>query len=438
MPDKRKSSFIGRMIHRLSSSSKASDEENNRASVEQYNKAQEEQPGSSNNAGDKRIKQEENFEQFSHAEERSESNPPPSYSEIADSQPYTIPSATDLSIGTPSSIQNISKETPEPQPEQQQKSNTQTRPNILRGRKLPFCEPCQQARKASNFQARFTALFDPLHCAACGYKHSAILFSEEQRKVPDSCRICIAHQGYCSVCPHLRFTLADVRRWIENPPQEGGKDGLIKMRCQDKACPFSAEVSISFPGVKSAIEIQWNVSKMGKEGSFWSRCTAKLQDLHQVYPGAFCPHLQTTSYRVARWELLNSTLYSHTFPCAACYTIVTCDPEAEHSSAWCRSPIRSRCRFNITWAEPAKKEWIQRLNPDSYKHFSDQDTKNITWCDDRTCATTFELLRHSSLQDIAVTRDGREKKMSGLDSCVNLELWDRRVDGEIRRLLGLE
>lgn len=39
------------------------------------------------------------------------------------------------------------------------------------------------------------------------------------------------------------------------------------------------------------------------------------------------------------------------------------------------------------------RAWQTMLDPHSYGHFADADTKNITWCDDRSCPTSFELMQ---------------------------------------------
>lgn len=46
--------------------------------------------------------------------------------------------------------------------------------------------------------------------------------------------------------------------------------------------------------------------------------------------------------------------------------------------------------------------WVRQLNPESYGHFANLDTKYITWCDDHKCATTFRCIRRDSFMDMAL------------------------------------
>jgi hypothetical protein len=74
---------------------------------------------------------------------------------------------------------------------------------------------------------------DRLYCAGCQSEHPALLFSYSSRKAEP--RFCISHQGYYTVCPHLRFSLADIKAW-----RTGAQD--VTIQCENGSCPCPGAV----------------------------------------------------------------------------------------------------------------------------------------------------------------------------------------------------
>lgn len=275
---------------------------------------------------------------------------------------------------------------PTEEPHGQSQSTTTT--TTTAAKRPSFCEPCQQARAAPDFAARVAAFFNLLHCARCNTDHAAIFFSKSQRSAPDSSRICIGHEGHCVVCPHLKFSFADVQRWRFEPADEDG----LEIRCQEPSCPFrDAGIVHTDSGLRSQILIEWTASpNLNGTGTFWDRYVAKLQELHKSYPAAFCPHVQTSLLPIS------DTV------CLPCHTGFHCDARAElpnkNPNRYHPPPISQFSQLVTHHDRPTPGRWIKFLDPDSYGHFADQDTKHITWCDDHGCTTTFRLFQSVSLQ----------------------------------------
>ncbi|KAM4061002.1 hypothetical protein HRG_010087 [Hirsutella rhossiliensis] len=276
------------------------------------------------------------------------------------------------------------------------------------GKRPSFCEPCRQARAAPNYAARVGALLDMLYCSACQEMHAAFFFSESQRKESGLSRKCISHQGYCTVCPHVRVSLADVRDLVQS------KDGSHTLRCEDPLCPvLDAKILCEAgPGVGAArdtVSIEWSASlDEDTTGTFWERCLAKLQRLHESCPVVFCPHLQTTPSRLCRLDRFEDCkhLYlpgSRRLLCRVCDAAIYLDSRAEDPELTnCKSGKQAHVPIRLHWQVFIRRHgvaeklagWLETLDPDSYGHFADQETKHITWCDERGCATTFEGLQN--------------------------------------------
>ncbi|KAH8684031.1 hypothetical protein BGZ61DRAFT_455538 [Ilyonectria robusta] len=145
------------------------------------------------------------------------------------------------------------------------------------------------------------------------------------------------------------------------------------------------------------IAIQWNTAldDASRSSTFEDRCFARLHAMHRSFPALFCPHLQTTpgslSYHRTRDHKNMDGKWA--WYCATCFTRITCDSSAEDAKQ-----ISSCCIMQLPYDDEKKMStWVRALDPESYGHFSDQDTKHITWCDDRFCITTRELRQFSEL-----------------------------------------
>lgn len=281
-------------------------------------------------------------------------------------------------------------------------------------KKPSLCLPCQQARSAPDFLSRTTRLLDPLHCSACHEDHSAVLFSQAQRQAPDASRICIGHEGHYTVCPHLKLTFKNIVRWL--------RDGRTsRILCLEPSCPFGdARVNFNVKPHGHTIQAIWDAEPHEAiASSFQSRCAAKLQYLYQLYPNAFCPHLQVSPDSFARESenaILNNTSVPLTWGmpelCHRCGDRYRCDPRA----AWLKlagmrvegrkaKTIEKLGWLHVGGDQATSASWISRLDPESYGHFGDEATKHFTWCDDRTCSTTYEMCRWESLVEVISASD---------------------------------
>ncbi|KPM42906.1 hypothetical protein AK830_g3631 [Neonectria ditissima] len=128
-------------------------------------------------------------------------------------QPRPIPHGHDELQAVPAGIDASEKSGPSNQspvsPEAQSESEVQGDPGSRRR-----CQPCQQARASPDYPHRILALLDPLYCAGCRSEQPSIFFSYSSRgNKSNASRLCIGHEGYITVCPHLKFSLADVDSW---------------------------------------------------------------------------------------------------------------------------------------------------------------------------------------------------------------------------------
>jgi hypothetical protein len=93
--------------------------------------------------------------------------------------------------------------------------------------------------------------------------------------------------------------------------------------------------------------------------------------------------------------------------------------------------VDASCRFELPDSRDNDRpsKWIEMLDPSSYGHFEDSETKNITWCNDRYCITTRELVKHYT--SIKSFKGG----FSHVNLAETLEHLDKEVKGKIARQL---
>ncbi|KAH7017068.1 hypothetical protein EDB80DRAFT_677910 [Ilyonectria destructans] len=128
--------------------------------------------------------------------------------------------------------------------------------------------------------------------------------------------------------------------------------------------------------------------------------------------------------------------------CHICRTGIVCDPLAKDSDPQPANPfsnehcsIERTCWWSLEKGGATQEAWTSKLNPESYGHFVDQDTKHITWCDDRRCTTTFELLRYAGLLNLGTNQLERMKEALEQDSARGVDILDHRTNWEIERSL---
>ncbi|KAH8649003.1 hypothetical protein BGZ61DRAFT_376209 [Ilyonectria robusta] len=247
-----------------------------------------------------------------------------------------------------------------------------------------YCDSCQEARMSSDYAERILNLMKPLYCIACRKERPSILFSYSSRRESSAIRVCIGHQGYRPICPHLKVSFADIERWMME-----GKE--IEITCHEANC-LASTATVCYWTSHQETKLKWTVTldRRFSKAIVWDDCRTKLKELHQSFPAFLCPHFQTTPDRLYYPEHFERSSLA---TCSACRNLI------------CLRQVGEVDRIESNWflvsgassMERLFKEWIEALDPDSYGHFDDQDTKCLTWCDNRYCITTCQLLHFSIL-----------------------------------------
>ncbi|EEU34664.1 uncharacterized protein NECHADRAFT_82338 [Fusarium vanettenii 77-13-4] len=255
---------------------------------------------------------------------------------------------------------------------------------------LPFfyCRACKQARLSNEYNERVARLIDRLYCAGCQTQHPAILFSHSYRNAEPSTRLCIGHQGHYAVCCHLKLSLSDIEAW-KAANQE------IKLSCPLSTCPCT-NVTVTYdPGWfddpnLNHVWVKWRapIQHTLPGNTFWDRSISKAAQLYGSCPYLFCAALQVTPGRLFRLGYFKDDTFGDGRKNRKCLKIngsfFKCDLQNEIIES-------SRC---IPQGKDPRtllpRDWIENLDPESYGHFTDPETKHITWCSDRSCATTLE------------------------------------------------
>ncbi|KAH6995229.1 hypothetical protein EDB80DRAFT_877101 [Ilyonectria destructans] len=250
-----------------------------------------------------------------------------------------------------------------------------------------YCDSCQEARMSSDYANRIFNLMTPLYCTVCRKERPSILFSYSSRRESSATRVCIGHQGYRPICPHLKVSFADIERWMIEGKQ-------IEITCHEANCPV-ATATVCYRTSSQETRIKWTVTldRHFSKGMVWDNCRTKLKELHQSFPAFLCPHFKTTPDRLFYPEHFERSSLAR---CSACENLICLRQGADVD----RIESNWFLGFGASSMDAVFKEWIGALDPESYGHFDDQDTKCLTWCDDRYCITTCELLHFSALTSV--------------------------------------
>lgn len=248
--------------------------------------------------------------------------------------------------------------------------------------RVQYCVPCHQERASPGYIERVARLFDRLYCAGCQTDHAVLFFSHSARKSEP--RRCIAHEGFYIICPHLKLSLQDIKaaKW---------RQAGLKVRCQEPACLFT-EATITYNPTYLACAWSIKDEKLRTSAGSLDRDTAKLQGLHQSFPPLFCPHFQVSPERLFHLGCHSTLAYSRWHRCNRCFASVDVTKFGV---------IQNITSSHLIGYVENQKDMMEKctelLDPDTYGHFQNPDTKYITWCDDRSCATTCELKAFSAL-----------------------------------------
>jgi hypothetical protein len=167
----------------------------------------------------------------------------------------------------------------------------------------------------------------------------------------------------------------------------------LEVRCQEPTC-LCTEATITY--TPDSVAVAWSKTcdtflDRHTADSFLDRSTPELQKLYRSFPPLFCSHFQVSPERLFHLEQSVTSLSGRWYTCNHCPTSVHVTADGGSRK------IASSCRFvcYLEDVEEMMQRWIGLLDPDTYGQFEDPDTKHITWCDDRSCATTCELAAFS-------------------------------------------
>lgn len=120
----------------------------------------------------------------------------------------------------------------------------------------------------------------------------------------------------------------------------------------------------------------------------------------------FCPHFKTNPDRIFRrelWESKSTKYVDLICKCLHCKTkirITFGGPSTFMGKERAPVYVHARVPFEKKSDGASFQDFNNHIDPESYGHFSDDETKSITWCDDKTCATTFDLGAHAAAQSL--------------------------------------
>lgn len=289
---------------------------------------------------------------------------------------------------------------------------------------IRYCRSCQIARAAPGYFERVARLMDCLYCTACECEHPAILFSQSSRQKPSSSRACIAHEGYLRVCPHLKLSLEDIRSL-----RTGGES--IDLKCKEETCTCPGAIIQYFllndSPIFDFVAARWTAALDGptSSSSFMDQCISKTRQRHALYSSSLCPAFQTTPDRLFQPDQFSDNSWPNEAPRLEC--MCDCGFTVYYDQE--RNMVDASYRFELpdTRDNIRPLKWIKMLDPSSYGHFEDSETKNITWCNDRYCITTRELVKHyASIKCF-------ENRFSRFNLEETLEDLDKKVKGKIER-----
>ncbi|KAF5008540.1 hypothetical protein FDECE_5196 [Fusarium decemcellulare] len=309
-----------------------------------------------------------------------------------DEQPLLPPAASSLSVGASSGFDSslscldtfkLGTETttllPSSTPSHAEKPATHSQPP--ESHPYPdsslvsqYCTPCQRARSSPGYSERVAKLMERLYCVGCQCEHPAILFSHSSRSNKFESRSCIGHEGFYTVCPHLKFSLEDIESW-----KATGES--MELRCHQAACPCPG-TAVEYHASKGSIfpddvQVSWTATldDTASSDTSWERCIAKIDQLHTSYPALFCPSFQVTPDGLFQREQFEDDWMGNGSEDLGCVCFCgfgihhdTIGQRDQRVHASCTMPLEHNRQF------PMPERWIKLIDPDSYGHFSDPDT----------------------------------------------------------------
>lgn len=290
---------------------------------------------------------------------------------------------------------------------------------------IRYCRSCQIARAASGYAERVARLMDRLYCTACECEHPAILFSLSSRQNLSSSRACIAHEGYLRVCPHLKLSLEDI-----SSLRSRGES--VDLKCKEGTCPCPGAkiqyILFDYSPIYDFVLVGWTAAldRPTSSSSFMHQCISKTSQLHTLYSSSFCPAFHTTPDRLFQPDQFRDFALPTEPPRLQCFC--NCGFNIHYDQE--TNMVNAKCLLHLpdSRENPRPLDWIEMLDPSSYGHFEDSETQNITWCNDRYCMTTRELVKYYTIIKSFQGDFSREKLAE------TLEHLDDEVKEEVERL----
>lgn len=286
-----------------------------------------------------------------------------------------------------------------------------------------YCTACADATRHPHWLARIQALLGTkvwcLSCQAWRYRGN---FAPAQRPSVHECATrpghCVTHSGVWRLCAHRGFTWTTITQtdWSLEKTFERREGGGWKVRVQ---CEHKDHTEIERPTLTITFEEgQREGQEDGTGGQYTVNihqrifthqpdasadqidvqvegCMARLFALLDAGAVKLCPHLQTSPELVrdfSAYERYEGHLMTHWRRCYLCSFaigfhladgVIGRVPQMEFTKTLVLDRLGKSSSERVSWDLMA--------DPESYGLFSDMETKNILWCDDRNCATTFQL-----------------------------------------------
>lgn len=266
-----------------------------------------------------------------------------------------------------------------------------------------YCTPCSDAASdAGAYNRRIGDLFlTQLECSLCEGRTYAANFSAAQRRnADDGSRVCVAHEGRWKLCSHLSFGWEDVvrRDWSRDPGYRKTEHGwTVTLTCchpqhhkkERPALEITKDTRTDNDGVSVATRLTQDFyPRVRNLDDQIDACVSKIYSMLDAELAVLCPHLRATPGRIRSFgtHATSEDKMEYTCRCLVCgldFRFLLADGVE-------RLQPQISCR-RADFLDRSCEEWGPGVAPESYGLFSDEQTKNVLWCDDDQCATSFEL-----------------------------------------------
>lgn len=258
-------------------------------------------------------------------------------------------------------------------------------------------------------------LLRPIHCSVCNKTRAAIFFSYEQRYKPSP--ECIRHEAHRKVCPHV-----SIDTWHILKKDNQGKSYVCReAECLEVEIEFHLRDQQAHFSCKAALcqnQEPRYPSKQTKQNVQTPLAARLLRQAYDANPSMFCPHIRAIQdpFRKARTKIPkvidrskdHSAEMTVSFCKSGCWAALRCFDvlQASTETYYCSLFTTSEA------GEPHEQSWHAGFDPESFGLFDDQEAKNVAWCGDLKCSTSFALVRFDAFKFVALAEDQRQRPFS--------------------------